>query len=459
MSHPTASLSAYLPSATRADHWTSWVADGTAGTVLLALVFRACLDVAYYTLIRDVFGEVFSESVLGTPSLVDLTESYLLTAVTAIPIARMRRAAPSSVTFVVLQIFLITPLLSMFGSGSPLAPRSFIYACVAGFLVAVATTRWVPGIRLRRPDRALTLIAVAAAIVLTVYVYGVLLVRGGLSRFNLDLYRVYEIRELVELDEATVPFLAYLLPWQAHVVNVAALGYGILKRSWLAVAAVVLLQVLLFGMTNYKSFLMAPLLVVGLYVAASSRWFFRLALGGACATVLLSQTAYLLTNNLLIPSLFVRRIFFGVANNHLLYYHYFSHPQHPFVLLSHSILSPLLSYPYPRPVTALIAAEYMGGQGSPNVGYLGDAYFNFGIPGMLVFSAALGIFLRALDGIARRVSLPLASAVVAIPALSLVASGLLTSLLTHGFLAAAAALWFLGGWYSRYQEEQVARIA
>jgi hypothetical protein len=57
----------------------------------------------------------------------------------------------------------------------------------------------------------------------------------------------------------------------------------------------------------------------------------------------------------------------------------------------------------------------------------------------------LALFLRVVDGFAIGVPRQLATAVVAVPAMALVNSGLFTVLLTHGLMLTALVLWAMGG--------------
>ena len=199
-------------------------------------------------------------------------------------------------------------------------------------------------------------------------------------------------------------------------------------------------------MTNYKSFLLAPVLVAAFtfMIGSPRRVLFGILLG-AVAGILLAQALYALTDELLIPALLVRRLFFQPAEMHFWYYDFFSRPGHPFVMLSNSVLSCLSDYPYSRPVVSMISWEYPRLEEGANVGWLADAYAQFGFAGMIGFSMLLALLLKVVDAVSARVPMQIACGAVAVPAFSLVNSGLLTSMLTHGLLVAILSLWVLGG--------------
>ena len=102
-------------------------------------------------------------------------------------------------------------------------------------------------------------------------------------------------------------------------------------------------------------------------------------------------------------------------------------------MLSHSILGRFLEYPYEAPPPELIGAEHFGTyEARANGNLWADAFANFGAAGMLGFSAVLAVFLWIYDCAARGSDYYVALALLAMPAISLSNSAMLTSILTHG---------------------------
>ncbi len=424
-------------SATRA--WDS-VLSSAASLVAAGLILKTVLDTAYITLMRDLYS-ADAGRVTG-PGLLVL--SYLLTAVAAAVVSLdvALRPGPGNVVSLLYLGLVVVPLLSLFGFGAQYADPAFVAAVLACLAIVVLVRHVVPAIRPPPPGAITRVIAGALLVAVAAYVYGALLVTGGLNRLNFDLALVYEVRD--ELEFAGFPLASYLIPWQAYVVNMALLAYFV-HRGWKAAALFTLAaQLLLFGMTNYKSFLFAPVLVVGvLWMARSSlRLGWAILLGGALV-VLTAWALYVLSEQALIPAIFVRRLFFVPAELHLWYYDFFSNPGHPFVTLSNSVLASVSLYPYDQPVPPLIGWTYTGTEVGANAGWMADAYAQFGFAGMGVFAVLLALLLRLLDGVSAGTSRQLATAVVAVPAMALVNSGLLTVLLTHGFGLAVLLLWLI----------------
>lgn len=418
------------------------VLSSAASLVAAGLILKMVLDTAYVSLMRDLYSAE-AGPVTG-PGLLVL--SYLLTAIAAgiVSLDVALRPGPGNVVSLLYLSLVVVPLLSMFGFGAQYSDAAFVAAVLGCLAIVVLVRQVVPALRPPPPGAITRVIAGGMLIALAVYVYGALLVTGGLGRLNFDLALVYEYRD--ELEFAGFPFASYLIPWQAYVVNMALLAYSV-HRGWKGAALLVLAaQLLLFGMTNYKSFLFAPALVVGvLWMARSSlRLGWAILLGGALV-VLTAWALYLLSEEVLIPAIFVRRLFFVPAELHLWYYDFFSSPGNPFVTLSNSVLASVSRYPYDQAVPPLIGWTYTGTEVGANAGWMADAYAQFGFAGMGVFAVLLALVLRLLDGVSAWTSRQVATAVVAVPAMALVNSGLLTVLLTHGFGLAMLLLWLLGG--------------
>lgn len=417
------------------------VLSSATSLIAASLILKMVLDTAYITLMRDLYSADADAS--AGPGLQLL--SYLLTAVAAgvVSLDVALRAGPGNIVSLLYLGLVVVPLLSLFGFGAQYSEPVFVAAVLGCLAIVVLVRHVVPAIRLPPPGAISRAIAVSLLVAVAAYVYGALLVTGGLSRLNFDLALVYEYRD--ELEYTGFPFASYLIPWQAYVVNMTLLAYSV-HRGWKGAALFMLAaQLLLFGMTNYKSFLFAPALVVGvMWMARSSlRLGWAILLGGA-VVVLTAWALYLFSGQVLIPSIFVRRLFFVPAELHLWYYDFFSSPGNPFVTLSNSVLASVSRYPYDQSVPPLIGWTYTGTEVGANAGWMADAYSQFGFAGMGVFAVLLALVLRLLDGVSAGTSRQLATAVVAVPAMALVNSGLLTVLLTHGFGLAMLLLWLLG---------------
>ncbi|CDQ18948.1 hypothetical protein [Halobacillus karajensis] len=196
-------------------------------------------------------------------------------------------------------------------------------------------------------------------------------------------------------------------------------------------------------MTNFKSFLFAPLVVLGLYLIFKKGFknSILLLMTSALSTLLtIMILLYKTTEGIVVLSIFLRRLFFVPANLHYTYFNFFEGMEK--YKLSHSILTFIYDNPYNMGPVDLVARDVFGLEGfSPNVGIFGDAYLNFGLMGIIIFVVLLGSILVLFDSVAMKSPLILSMTIIIIPSMSLVNSGMFTSLATHGILFAIFVTW------------------
>jgi len=402
------------------------------------LLFRGVLDFLYVDYVIHFYAGDFP---LGNTSIFRLLESYVIALILCIWIANSlyRRWRPSGIVIILYFVIVMLPLSSQYGLAD--APPPLMYAATGSIALLTTITELHPKLKLPKPSRELVYIATIGLFGISVYVYGWLVFTGGLRRLNWNLLRVYEVR--AEYVQSLGPFIGYFTMWQAYVINIYGLLHALRRRMYWLLSLVVVAQLFLFGMTGHKSFLLAPVFAIGIYLLWQKRNFFSWIIMGAFLLTLVSYGCFLVTGVEFVPSLFVRRLFFVPARLHVLYYDFFSQPEHPFYMLSDSIFRGLLENPYGMPMPRVIALTYWGREFWPNAGYLADAYGNFGLIGMFLFSFILGLVLRVADSAGSRHPANLVAAMLAIPAWALASSALFTSLLTHGLILAVVLLWLL----------------
>lgn len=275
----------------------------------------------------------------------------------------------------------------------------------------------------------------------TVYVYCALFATGGFERMNFDLSKVYDAR--ADLSLHRFPLSGYFIPWVAYVANMALLSYflGIRKKSqkfaWAGVIGVLLLQLLIFGMTNFKSFLFLPVAIVTLVVVIERASLFRSAVFGVLSAV--ACLALMSSSGSALSAGIIERVFYTPPALHSLYFGYFS--VHPNGFLVDTV-GGLFGSTYNESIVSVISEEYWGRLFSPNVGWIGDAFANFGVLGVISFAALLAIALNFADSFAmNRLPDGTVEGLLFGFAFGITNSALLTSLLTGGYFVAVVLLW------------------
>ncbi|MGR7908331.1 O-antigen polymerase [Lysinibacillus capsici] len=419
--------------------------------IFMLMAFKGILEVGYIFFVSPIFAEdnffieySFSKFILS--NLLTLLITFLIT----LYIAKQQKA--SQMIIYILLIFLFIPIMSLYWLQN--MATKFTIAIFLSYLIIICILIIIPRIKIySMTKKESKVILILLFFGITAIVYGMLFLTGGLSRINLNLLDVYETREAYSMNEGRI--LGYLLPWQAHVVNLLLLTLALYNRKYLLAILVLSMQIFLFSMTNFKSHLFAPVVILMFYFFQKTRWkdYFLLIMStGATLLVSFSLVVFTISNNLLlVPSIFIRRLFFVPAQLHYQYYDFFELKRKFY--LEHSILENVIPSYYNTSPVAYMAQEFFKRDFAPNVGYWGDAYVNFGYSGIFIFSILLGIILIIIDSVSNKIPLFLTMSILVIPGMSLINSAFFTSLLTHGILFCILLLWIVNGLYGRNQDK------
>jgi hypothetical protein len=293
-----------------------------------------------------------------------------------------------------------------------------------------------------RSMRSFETLVLGLAIVLAAYT----ILAFGLRLDLPALTDVYDVRAVFDqaVADTNVPFAAYAVDWSLYVANPLLVLLGLRSKRFGLVALGLAIELLVYGTTGYKSALLSVMLLVPLLVLLSRRLrpAFGLSLPTASVVLVLGSVIWDQVNDSTIATLlFIHRVIALPGQLVADYYEFFS--QHQTFGLSHSILSFLGPAPYVLQPPKLIAAVYFNNPNeNANANLWADAFANFGIGGIIVFTIVLGLVLLLLDSAASGRDLRVTGALAGLMAIVLSNSALLTTVLSHG-LALAILLIFL----------------
>lgn len=410
--------------------------------LLLLYGFKALLDVIFVNYALPAYSYEPHYSLYGEFQPERLVLGYLLLPFLWLwvrPVLKNPRFAVSRMLITFQLLFIVIPSFTVYAQAE--RPGLHLLWVLMGFVVLVLAVRGIPQFSIPIPPREVVLGLTTLGLVVVAYVYAGLILRGGLGRMNFNLLEVYSFREV--FVENSFPLANYFVPWVAYVLNMALLIYTFFRRKTIGVGLVLGLQGLLFAMTNFKAYLFLPFLVLAFLWVLPRLAFPRLALLGGVGLLGLLWTLAQLGQPLGLG--IADRAFYLPAATQSLYFDYFS--AHPLAYMSGSpwVGFLRLETPYPTTSVSLIAQEYWGRDSSPNVGWIGSAYADFGGLGIIGFAVILGLFLRLADAIAAQICLRgVPEALFIGPALALTNASLTTSLITHGGVVAFLTLWVLG---------------
>ncbi len=342
-------------------------------------------------------------------------------------------------------LFTILPLICFYMLTSE--PRLYLYVLLIGFLLTLYSSRLLrvfvqDQIKvLRRSysyitfDAILTIVSSHGVILLGTFLMVPVIIFGTLARYNgipsltaLSLTQVYEVRSSVIYGPTIIE---YLINWQSNVLSPALVSYGMYKNKAMPVITGVAIQFFLFLYTGHKTMLFSIPLVILVYILVSNKSLFIGLLKTFNVVILGSLSALWIFNEGLIPSLFIRRVFFLPSLIRNAYFDYFS--SHAFAKMGETSLGFLWTAPYSDNVPSIIGQQYFQGAYA-NTGYLASAYADFGVVGVIVFAAIAGAVFFLIDWSSGSLDQGLVAGIWIVPVFSLLSSRLSTTLLSHGIL-------------------------
>lgn len=414
--------------------------------ILLVLMYKLLLDALFFFFIRHEFShEPYLSQYEDNPSF----EKWLLTSVLCIVLWLFIQSLNSKVKrisnfYILVQFFVVVvPSLVLFGMQD--RPYFHILLLCSSLCLLSAIVGLAPRIIIPPPPRFLTLSLIVIGLVGCVYVYLRLIISGGIGRLNFDFYSVYEMRE--EYRDIILPGFGYLLPWVAYVANIAFLIYFFVRKNWYLMFFIIALQVLLFGMTNFKTFLFVPFISLFLIIARQYISLARVMLLGMLIVPLIGIVVTAFGEPMGIS--LVRRALFVPAGLHGLYFDYFSNM--PSSAMSGTRFASFFSAPYDSTSIKILAWVFWEREFNPNVGWVGDAYAQFNWIGVLIYTIIFGAMLMLADNLVASMQLKRKEieGLFIGPAIALCNSSLTVFMLTHGFLIMLIVLWILNYFWGR----------
>lgn len=386
--------------------------------VLLDLVFMFYLDPKYAYM-----GFELNQSI--TSFLISYFGLFLIF-IQASKIA----SAPSSIIYQFYFLTVYVPFSSYFGMTSS---NMLWFILFTLFWILVGTI-----IHLIKPPKINLQIKVSeriffsSLIVFCFVVFGLIFYFGNIH-FNLDILKVYELRALNPMEN--VPLGGYIINWCAKIVLPFLILFSwVYFKGYMKLTSLFFIGLLflLFSITGMKVYLFSIPLITGIYILLKSKQFlfyFQLTL---IVLVFLGLFLSVAFEQDMIASFLVRRTLFIPAQLSFYYYDFFNGEP---LLLSNSIFSSILEYPYELDPSHTIAQEYFNKpEMSANNGIIADGFMHFGVIGILFWSLLFAAILKLVDGISANKNHLIIIPIAVLAFKTMTDSALLTSMLTHGII-------------------------
>ena len=411
---------------------------GFALSFFAYIFLRAVLDYSYVVFVADVFSyQGYQASELG----LNYIYSWLgyIFVVVFVPV-KLRK--PSDFFCSLFVASYLAPLSSLYGiSGWSATP--FVISCASFFFIFfVSGSRVIKSVRfplVREGEKVGLYVSLFFVAVLLVW----FVISGAIFNINFNLSTVYDYRE-VNSGMIDVGFFSYLNNWVYKIFSIYLIFWAAKNKKNKMLFVFIFFQVVMFGVSTHKSVLFYPLVVLFVYYyfsRYSGLFIYPFMLG---VVVSLSLACYIFWADILIPSMFIRRVFYVPAFLTYQYWDFFEF--NSFVYWSNSFLSSFIDYPYHDRITKMIGF-YMDSLASVNNGFVSSGYSHAGYWGVFIYSFLISLVLVFVNSLVRRMEdLWISVAILAVPLRELIlSSDLPTTLLTHGLLVALLMIFLVRG--------------
>jgi hypothetical protein len=392
-------------------------------TVLTGILFFAAMIFSYTSQVSVLFEYMGFER--------DFRLSRLLLSSLAIILCGLAVGQRESVTSFfqyIIYLAYLCPALVLYSAGG--ASNKYILVVFTGLtiLFLFSSIKVKPATAVQSSMRVVLL---TVFLISALTVTAIILLGGG-SYFNLDLFAVYQFRGVAA--DNLPSFFGYITSPLAKVVLPLGILIALRLRRWTIVSVFLVLSVALFGLTHHKSVLAIPIATVMFYLALK-----RFGIQRGISVLFAAASVYLSLTGTTTPGLFstfvVRRVFLVPPLLDSFYLEFFAN--NPFFYWANSrVTFGIVETSYAMNMPFLIGEHYFNSPTtSANTGFIGSGYANLGLAGIVLYAAIIGTIISVLNGHGKRVGVHMVvCASIPVMLTAITTTDLVTVFLTHGLL-------------------------
>jgi len=319
-------------------------------------------------------------------------------------------------------MFIPNLIILEFVNNTPFAISFFILLTIIFFSLSNYLTINIKSVNLTIKNKLL----VISIIGLLLFLPFIFIYKFDLNFKVLLFQDIYKVRAIGKAKASALT--AYSYNWLVKIIFPVALLLSMKYKNVLLFILILTAQLYLFLAQAQKSVFIS-IFLLGFYYLPSYYKQIRFLLTTIIITIISTSLITAFTGNIMIESIFIRRVFFVPAINNNFYFKFF---KDKFIYHSHSILKSVFEYPYKlKPPFLMGKIFYNHPESSVNNGFISDGYMNMGFIGILINIIIIVSYFKIISKL--NIS-PIFSGVFIIIVYTLISSYLLTSLLTHGLL-------------------------
>lgn len=355
------------------------------------IFFRVLVDYSYENIIAVLFDY---QNYLINPSTNSILISWLFYLSLFPLISKSFNKSSISTNIVSLLVLISLVPTTTLISYNKSYPISYILLMYLYWCILLITVNFLPTIRIFKINKSKSeLIVNAVTVILILTIIAISYKHTGL-RFHLNLMTVYDLRE--EAREFQINFfIGYLSTFADNILPILLVHYLFQKKYFYSF--IVSLTIFVnFGISGTKQVLFLFFFSIISYLLINSFRPVKAFLGYFILLIIFCITEYFMIGTWFVSLFSLYRIFFIPAKLHFVYYNFFSVNELDY--FRQSALKWLLESPYKINIGFLMGEEDIGEIAArANNGLFSDAYFNFGVIGIILFPIILVVILKLLD--------------------------------------------------------------
>lgn len=401
--------------------------------LLGVIIFKLLLDYSYITFISQFFAYMGFDLNISSFNYIISWVMYLFTYC----VLSYKREVILFPSLLLAFLILMTPTATLYGLRSSDSDSFFIISISFIGLIFLIKTKSINIKYININHNSMIFILIVCTFTVLIHYFLI----NGFTHFSLGFSDVYELRS--ELGETQNEGLfGYFNNWVIKVFNVFLIIYFFNKKNYILAIIFAFVQVLLFALSGHKSVIVTLALIGLIYYVFKYKHISTVLIYSMVSFLFLIIIYSIFVEDILLPSILIRRAFFIPADLNYLHLEFFS--THKQLYWSNSILKYFLDYQYTMPATHIVA-DYIGEpDAAANTGYIGSGYMHFGIIGIFIYILLLSIVINILNSFSAYKPWVINSIILMPLLTAFISSDLMTSFLTHGLLIGTIILYLVG---------------
>lgn len=229
--------------------------------------------------------------------------------------------------------------------------------------------------------------------IVMVFVSLIHLIYSTNGNFIIDFKKVYDFRLKYD-DLSNQGIWAYLNNWAYKIFVLFIISYSLFKKNWYLLLFSIFSIVLFYSFTGHKITFLSFFIVLFIYIIYKLNWNRIVVIVGTILFFISILIFNILTNDIWVTSILVRRFLFVPAILNFTYFDFFMNNE--FIYWSNGMLKSFFVYPYDKSFT-LIIGEVLKTGSSANTGFIATAFAHAGFVGIIFYTLIATVILNIVN--------------------------------------------------------------